>query len=297
MALVGVLILMLVGAGIGWWKQDLLRERYQWCVVMRPSVLTAEQEKATVAKPGSDFKECANGCPTMIVVTAGKFMMGRPTSKMGEALGPQHEVTIAKPFAVGKFDVTFDEWDQCTAAGVCPEASDGGWGRGNRPVINISWTDAQAYIAWLSRITGKAYRLLSEAEWEYAARAGTTTDQLPIGNANCDGCSPGETKETVPVGSFKPNAFGLYDMQGNVWQWVEDRWHVHYGYRGYDAAPNDGRAWLGGTEDWTDPTDHVIRGGSWNSPLVALDFANRVDRDALMRSNFIGFRVARALAP
>jgi formylglycine-generating enzyme required for sulfatase activity len=111
------------------------------------------------------------GCPEVVVIPAGKFLMGPPESEKGRdgGEGPQHEVTIAKPFAVGKFTVTFAEWDVCTAAGVCPKANDSGWGRGNRPVINVSWNDAAQYVAWLSRVSGKPYRLLSEAEWEYAA--------------------------------------------------------------------------------------------------------------------------------
>jgi formylglycine-generating enzyme required for sulfatase activity len=140
--------------------------------------------------------------------------------------GPQHKVTIAKPFAVSKFAVTFDEWDACVVLGGCPQASDSGFGRGKRPVINVNWDDAQQYVAWLSRMTGRPYRLLTEAAWEYAARAGSTTayfwgDEIGVGNANCKGCgNQTDNRETSPVGSFKPNAFGLYDTHGNVWQWV-----------------------------------------------------------------------------
>jgi tripartite-type tricarboxylate transporter receptor subunit TctC len=157
-------------------------------------------------------------------------MMGSPESENGhlDDEGPQHAVTIAKPFAVGKFDVTFAEWDACADAGACSRVLDGGWGRSDRPVINVSWDDAKLYVAWLSRMTGKPYHLLSEAEWEYAARARATTayywgDDVARGRANCHGCgSEWELIQTSPVGSFKPNAFGLYDMAGNVWQWVED---------------------------------------------------------------------------
>jgi Sulfatase-modifying factor enzyme 1 len=175
---------------------------------------------------------------------------------------PPHEVTIAKTFAVGRTEVTFAEWDICVAEGACLKASDSGWGRGDRPVINVSWDDAKEYVAWLSRITGKDYRLLSEAEWEYAARAGTTTpyswgDNIGKGNANCRGCdSQWDGKQTAPVGSFKPNAFGLYDMHGNVIEWVEDRWHESYG-----GAPTDGTAWL---QDG-DASRPIVRGGSWVS--------------------------------
>jgi hypothetical protein len=142
-AATGLFVCIVVGA-IGWYKQDFLKEQYQWRVVMRPSVLSAEQEKEKAAKPGSNFKECANGCPTMIVVPAGKFTMGSPEGETFEAgERPQHEVTIVKPFAIGRTDVTFAEWDNCVVAGACPKASDNGWGRGDRPVIDVSWEAAK----------------------------------------------------------------------------------------------------------------------------------------------------------
>jgi Sulfatase-modifying factor enzyme 1 len=173
---VGALLALLLLGGVGWWKQEFFREQFHWRMAMGPSVLSVEQEKEKAAKPGAEFKECATGCPTMIVVKAGRFMMGSPESEKDRSddEGPQHEVTIAA-FAVSKFEVTFAEWDICVAAGACLKASDNGWGRDDRPVMNVSWDDAKQYVAWLSRITGKDYHLLSEAEWEYAARAGTTT--------------------------------------------------------------------------------------------------------------------------
>jgi hypothetical protein len=141
-------------------------------IAMDPTVLTVEQEKALASKPGSDFKECANGCPEMIVIPAGKFIMGSPENELDRnaSEGPPHEVTIAKPFALSKFEVTFEEWDACVAAAACPRVPDR-WGRERMPVINVSWVDIKQYVSWLSQLTGREYRLPTEAEWEYAARA------------------------------------------------------------------------------------------------------------------------------
>src|SRR6185369_6856047 len=181
-----------------------------------PYVLTAEAERAL--KPKGAFRECAKDCPEMVVVPSGSFTMGSPID------GGVHEVTFAKRFAVSKFEVTCDDWDTCVAHGDCPRVSDSGWGRGQRPVINVTWDDAKRFVAWLSSMTGRTYGLLSEAEWEYAARAGTQTaysfgdDEAMLGeyawyNANA-------SSQTHPVGEKKPNGFGLYDMYGNVFEWV-----------------------------------------------------------------------------
>jgi formylglycine-generating enzyme required for sulfatase activity len=189
--------------------------------------------------------------------------------------------------------VTFEEWDACVAAAACPRVPDS-WGRGQMPVINVSWRDAKQYVGWLSRLTGKEYRLLTEAEWEYAARAGAETryswgDGLGKGNANCDGCgSRWDLEQTAPVGSFKPNAFGLYDMHGNVWEWVEDSWHDNY-----DSAPTDGSAWL--RRD--DPNYPVVRGGSWRNDSETVRAAVRARRIFAVRFDTLGFRVARTIRP
>jgi len=258
--------------------------------------LSAERELALKAK--DRFKEC-DACPEMVVVPAGSFMMGSPA---GEARrdayeGPQHPVTIARQFAVGKFEVTFTEWDACVAAGGCKHnPGDSRWGRGKRPVINVSWDDAKEYVAWLSRKTGKTYRLLTEAEWEYAARAGTTTPfstgpTITTSQANFHGnyTYPGSGKgvyraKTVDVGSFPPNAFGLHDMHGNVWEWVQDCWNASY-----SGAPSDGSAWTtGNCSRW------VLRGGSWYDDPRYLRSAARF-RDTPVRDYFAGFRVGRTL--
>jgi len=287
---VSALALMLIGAGVGWWKQDWLKEQYQWRVVMVASVLTPEQEWAL--RDRDEFSECKKGCPTMVVIPAGKFMMGSPESDNFESESPQHEVTIAEPIAVGKTEVTFAEWDTCVTAGACQKAPDSSSGHDVRPVINVSWDDAKQYVAWLSRITGKKYRLLTEAEWEYAARASSTTtyswgDEIGKGNANCAGCdSQWDSKQTAPVGSFRPNAFGLYDMHGNVWEWVEDIWHDNY-----QNAPPDGSTWSKDPDD----SQRIIRGGSWLADPGSLRAAYRNKLSAGTRTSLIGFRLARTL--
>ena len=260
-----------------------------------PTVLTVEQEKAQAARPGSEFKECANGCPAMIVIPSGKFVMGSPESEADRdaSEGPQHEVTITKPFAVSKFEVMFEEWDACVAAAACPRVPDV-WGRERMPAINVSWVDAKQYVGWLSQLTAKEYRFLTEAEWEYAARAGANTryswgDDLGRGNANCDGCgSQWDLQQTAPVGSFRPNRLGLYDMHGNVWEWVEDSWHENY-----NLAPTDGSAWLRGG----DPSFRVVRGGSWRNESELVRAAVRFRRNANVRFDTLGFRVARTILP
>jgi formylglycine-generating enzyme required for sulfatase activity len=245
-------------------------------------------------KAGQSFKDCPD-CPEMVVVPAGSFTMGSPESEPERVdnEGPQHKVTIAKPFAASKFEVTFEEWDACVAATACPRVPDR-WGRGKMPAINVSWGDTMQYVGWLSRLTSKEYRLLTEAEWEYAARAGAMTryswgDDPGKGNANCDGCgSQWDREQTAPVGSFKPNAFGLYDMHGNVWEWVEDSWHDNY-----DSAPTDGSAWL--RRD--DSSYLVVRGGSWRNDPETARAAIRAKRIAGVRFDTLGFRLARTLNP
>ena len=268
--------------------------------------LTADEARALMAAarewPGHEFEDC-DACPTMVVVPAGEFRMGSPSSEEGHPNeGPQHRVTIPEPFAVGKYEVTFSEWGACVSAGGCGgyQPDDRGWGRGQRPAINVSWRDAKAYVAWLSDKTGEQYRLLSEAEWEYAARAATTgpfhfgstisTDQANYNgnNAHGSGRKGVYRKKTVPVGSFAANGFGLHDVHGNVWEWVEDCWHGSYA-----GAPTDGRARVtGGGCD-----RRILRGGSWNNGPGNLRSALRVGLSAENRDVTDGFRVSRTLTP
>jgi len=258
------------------------------------TALSTAQEHAL--KPGDPFKECSD-CPAMIVVPAGRFMMGSPEGQGNDGERPRRDVKIAKPFAVAKFELTFDEWDACAAHGDCdPHVLASEWGRGRRPVINVSWDGAQTYVKWLSRITGKQYRLLSEAEYEYAARAGTDTkypwgDEIKLNGqamANCDGCgSQWDRKQTAPVGSFAANRFGLYDMVGNVWEWTEDCYH-----RSYQGAPAGDSPWTSG-----DCNMHVIRGGNWNFNSELVRSAGRAGLITGAPGPDLGFRVARTLTP
>ena len=244
---------------------------------------------------GETFWEC-DVCPEMVVVPAGNFRMGSPSREKGSDgnEGPVHRVKIAEPFAAGVREVTFAEWDACVSAGGCGgyRPNDKGWGRGNRPVINVNWHDAQAYVGWLSRKTGAEYRLLSEAEWEYAARAGTMTryfwgDNVGRNRANCGSRCRDSFPNTAPVESFPANAWGLRDMHGNVWEWVDDCWNESYA-----GAPSDGSVWESGDCD-----KGVLRGGSWDDKPRGLRSANRLWLEAWDRLDVIGFRVARTLAP
>ena len=260
---------------------------------LRRMILSANAEKAL--KPLDVFQECGQ-CPKMVVVPSGDFMMGSLATDTAADTDefPQHKVTIPEPLAVGQDEITFANWDTCYELGGCRiRPDDYGWGRGNRPVVDVNWSDAQQYVTWLSRQTGKKYRLLTEAEWEYAARAGTTTayywgdDVKKDGHAmaDCFDCgSVWDDKQTAPVGSFPANAFGLHDTLGNVWEWVQDCYHDSY-----NAAPSDSSAW---TE--SDCKEQVSRGGSWaDLSQVLLRSAFRLRTPAVNRYTGLGFRVAR----
>ncbi len=247
-------------------------------------------------KPGDVRRDCASeACPEMVVIPPGEFMMGSPTSEKdrNDDEGPQRKVTIASPFLVSKYEVTFAEWDACLVAGGCSyRPSDADGGRDKQPTINVSWNDVQQYISWLSIKTGMVYRLLSEAEWEFAARAGTTTTyswggEAGLKNAHCSDCgSEWDKKKPAPVGSFKPNGFGLYDMHGNVWEWVQDCYLESYAKVATDGSKSPD----------TDGCHRVVRGGSFHGYRGDLRSASRGSTSPGNRSLINGFRVARDLS-
>jgi formylglycine-generating enzyme required for sulfatase activity len=247
---------------------------------------------------GDSFKDCTT-CPELTVVPPGEVVMGSPESEVdrGEDEGPQHVVKVEHPLAIGKFEVTFAEWDACVDDGGCThKARDAGWGRGRRPAINVSWDDiTNEYLPWLSRKTGHTYRLLSESEWEYAARAGTTTafatgSTITTDQANFDGTNTyaGSPKgiyrqRTLEVGSFPQNRFGLHDMHGNVWEWVNDCYAGPYSTAKTSPTPPSEK----------DGCSRILRGGSWiDSPRV-LRSAYRGKMKSNARFIYRGFRVLR----
>src|SRR3984893_11529107 len=286
--------------------------------------------------PGTSFRDCSNGCPEMVMLKQGKFTMGAPAGEEARAnlpnqfrglSVPQHLIKIQHEFAIGKFDVTRDEYAQFVAETNRPDPDScttnnpsggfmdtkGNWHSpgfpqtGRDPVVCVNWDDAQAYVAWLSAKTGHVYRLPTEAEREYAARAGTTTARYGsdnpaefcrysnVGDLDYSEQHPGDSEVnracrdgyafTSPVGSFPPNQFGLYDMLGNVMDWTEDCWNANY-----SGAPTDGTAWQFG-----DCGRRVVRGGSWDASLSVVRSASRRGIPTFIRNTTFGFRVARTL--
>ena len=227
--------------------------------------------------------------PEMVVLPTGRFRMGDLSGEGEENERPVRTVTISRPIAMGKYPVTFEEYDRFVSATGAARPDDEGWGRGTRPVINVNQWDARYYAVWLSEQTGKRYRLPSEAEWEYAARAGTTTeyswgDEVGRNRANCDGCGSEWDNKTSPVGSFAANAFGLYDMHGNVDEWLQDCSHDNY-----EGAPTDGSAWTTGG----DGREAVLRGGDWDSDPEWVRSASRGWGMPSSRGSGSGFRVVQ----
>jgi len=290
------------------------------------------QQQANAPRAGQTFRDCAD-CPEMVVVPPASFIMGSPASETsGDSRdrdeGPQHRVTIPQALGVGKFEVTREEYGRfvqetnrpdgtgCNVWGADGKYTDTpgrswrnpGFAQTSRdPAACISWDDAQAYASWLSRKTGKQYRLLSESEWEYAARAGTSTarygsddtaqicgyinggdldygDGHPLDGAANKTCRDGYA-HTSPAGSFRANAFGLHEMLGNVYEWTADCWN-----ESYVGAPGDGTAWMAGNCG-----ERVMRGGSWNGSPRVLRSAGRTGATGSFRVNNRGFRVARTV--
>jgi len=305
-----VLFACIIAGLVGWINQAALKEQWQWYTVLRPYmlakfkpyVLTAHAEG--VLQPAKAFRECEAKCPEMIVVPAGRFAMGSLNELGSEDERPAHNVTMTRPFAIGKYEVTVDEWNACVSVGACPSPPGTQGATPRAPVANVSWGEARLYVAWLSRMTGKEYRLLTEREWEYSARANTTTTysfgddsslicrfaniadatlrrSVPPSWQTAD-CSDGHLG-VAPVGSYQPNSFGLYDLHGNVWEWVEDCYGP-YNETDY-ALPLP-----------SDSCPRVLRGGGFDSVPDLARSSNRNWAGPGTRQDAYGFRVARTLA-
>jgi formylglycine-generating enzyme required for sulfatase activity len=259
--------------------------------------LTPELEQAL--RPKDSFKEC-DVCPEMVVVPKGSFMMGTPANEPDRFKGedPIHRVTLAKPFAVGRFAVSFDEWDACLADGGCGgnKGDDNGFGRGRMPAQGINFEAAKSYLAWLSKKVGRTYRLPSESEREYFTRAGTTTpfwfgNTVTAQNANYQASTPygsgphgPDSKAPVVVDSYAPNPFGLYQVHGNVFEWTEDCFNKRY----TEDTPADGAPWLEG-----DCHKRMLRGGTWSWSANMLRSGYR--EDSIVDGGGFSFRVVRTL--
>ena len=317
-----LILMACIGAGVLWWLmgewqqfqentlpqtlkgsvQNLEKETGKQTFQLQSGSSLLQQKKDdtsidfTLRKPESTVS-----VTTMLSIPGGRFVMG--STGYSNVERPTHSVTI-QSFQLGETEVTWAQYQGCIDSGSCsPHVSDQGWGKANRPVMNVSWNDVQRYIRWLNQKSGQRFRLPSEAEWEYAARAivgkgGSKNssdyswgDDIGENNANCDGCgSPWDDRQTAPVASFSANAFGLYDMHGNVWEWVEDCWHDNY-----NGAPSNGDAWetASQTESPSEPCRRrVLRGGSWHNVRGYLRSAYR-SADSVESTYFnFGFRLA-----
>ena len=285
-SVVAALLVLLAGGTLAWRFESDIADYFYRMTNVHVLTAAAEQDLAPLAS----FKECTD-CPEMVLLPAGTFDMGaRGDGQSDKREFPLHQVTIESDFAVGATPVTFAQFIACARHGPCNgevalNTND------NRPAVNITWAEAQTYAAWLSHITGKTYRLLSEAEYEYAARGGQTWrfpwgDTLEEGRANCVGCGAGSNPNgTTRVDAFVPNAFGLRDVTGNVFQWVEDCYHDNY-----VGAPSDGSAWTTATCE-----NRVVRGLSYlfKPPLLRSSWRDWQKQTA--RKSDVGFRVARVI--
>lgn len=246
---------------------------------------SAPQQKG-VATAANEIRDCP-ACPAMLAVSPGTFAMGSNSGDPSEK--PAHRVTLDHSFALAKYVVTVAQWNTCRDAGACPRLPGDSNTAPNAPARDLSWDDAQQYVKWLSKISGKSYRLPTEAEWEFAARGGTATrywwgNEMRPGNANCKDCGPPWHAEAPDnVGSFAANPLGFYDMGGGVWEWVSDCWH-----NSYKNAPADGRSW-----DEPNCQVRVIRGGSWRDGANYMPVSTRFKYDSSVRYSANGFRVAR----
>jgi formylglycine-generating enzyme required for sulfatase activity len=255
-----------------------------------PSVSAEPSRNGEGLAPGTIFADCADICPQLVVIPAGSFTMGSPAEEIGRDAqeGPRHPVAFAYEFAIGRYEVTFAQFDACVDAGGCSHRpNDQGWGRGNRPVVDVSWNDAMEYVTWLSNETGQRYTLPSESEWEYAARAGTNTP-WHTGNAilTDDANILNAFARTVAVGAYPPNAFGLHDVHGNVAEWVLDCRDT-----GYVGVPNNGAAATNG--DCTQ--QRIVRDGDFTQEPARVRSAMRRVGPQINRYVGVGFRVARAM--
>lgn len=303
-SLAAILILLIVSGAA---TQNLWRPRLD--AYMRYTRFAHSTAELVAAAPRTTFQDCRSGstdCPMMVVIPEGDVFMGSVLGdpEDGGNESPQRVIPINR-FAVSQHEITFANWQRCVVGGGCrgaSEPSDAGWGKEDRPIINISWEDAQEYVRWLSRVTGSDYRLLTEAEWEYAARARTSAElpqtRFSWGNVDpvCDPNAPNgaaygscEQQRTWPVGSFRANAFGLHDMHGNVWELVEDCYSLYLVTRLESSAVT--------TDDTTAQSCsfHVARGGAWSFDPAFLRSAYRGGSALGWRSNDQGFRIAKTL--
>lgn len=286
---------------------------------VEPAVVVPAQATVQPKREGQTFRDCET-CPELVYIAPGRFMMGPATEGMTQKAraAAEQEITVDAAFAIGRYEITFDDWERCVAAGDCAGSLvDDGWGRGLRPVIHVSYNDiTEQYLPWLSKITGYNYRLPTEAEWELASRGGSTAGMrqtLEVGSKAQISCNYGNSSDvsaktreivwagvgcndgfanTAPTGSFKPNSLGIFDMHGNVWEWVSDCWHATYASEEEKNAPTC--------------KYHVLRGGSWSSEFrflrdgiwvgdaVAYRAAVRGWETSIKARNSIGFRVARS---
>jgi formylglycine-generating enzyme required for sulfatase activity len=267
--------------------------------IMPAGIYPLTPEREQTLRPKDSFKEC-DACPEMVVIPKGSFIMGTPADEPYRLKGedPQHRVTFSRPIAVGRFTISFDEWDACVADGGCGgnKGDDRGFGRGRMPAYGIDFAAAKSYLAWLSRKVGRTYRLPSESEREYFARAGTTTPfwfgkTISAQNANYDASNnyPGgpygeSSKGPKPVDYYQPNRFGLYQVNGNAEEWTEDCYNKRYN----EDTPADGSPWLEG-----DCSRRMVRGGGWNGAALTQRSGYRND-SIVVSSN--SFRVVRTLA-